>query len=93
MSEPDIITSSTSGDQQQNYQWVFSILDTSRVSTFFISILLIVYGSFRSLALEEENPDDPESDPDDSKDQTTGCALTNGIHFFSLVALRTFIKV
>ncbi len=31
-----------------------SIVDSSRVSTFFISILLIVYGSFRSLALEED---------------------------------------
>merc|ERR1719341_2805627 len=28
-------------------------MDSSRVSTFFISILLIVYGSFRSLAMEE----------------------------------------
>lgn len=37
-----------------SYQWAYSIMDSSRVSTFFISILLIVYGSFRSLALEEE---------------------------------------
>ena len=36
------------------YQWAYSIVDSSRVSTFFISILLIVYGSFRSLALEED---------------------------------------
>jgi len=36
------------------YQWAYSIVDSSRVSTFFISILLIVYGSFRSLALEQE---------------------------------------
>ena len=36
------------------YQWAYSIMDSSRVSTFFISILLIVYGSFRSLALEDE---------------------------------------
>ncbi|XP_071093005.1 signal peptide peptidase-like 3 isoform X1 [Haliotis cracherodii] len=33
----------------------FSIVDTSRLSTFVISILLIVYGSFRSLNLEKEN--------------------------------------
>ena len=38
----------------ENYQWAYSIMDSSRVSTFFISILLIVYGSFRSLALEED---------------------------------------
>ena len=34
--------------------YIFSVMDSSRVSTFFISILLIVYGSFRSLAMEEE---------------------------------------
>ena len=34
--------------------YIFSIMDSSRVSTFFISILLIVYGSFRSLAMEDE---------------------------------------
>merc|ERR1712142_1108002 len=30
------------------------MVDSSRVSTFFISILLIVYGSFRSLNMEQE---------------------------------------
>ena len=38
----------------ESFQWAYSIMDSSRVSTFFISILLIVYGSFRSLALEED---------------------------------------
>lgn len=33
----------------------FNIVDSSRLSTFVISILLIVYGSFRSLNLEREN--------------------------------------
>ena len=37
-----------------DHAWAYSIVDSSRVSTFFISILLIVYGSFRSLALEED---------------------------------------
>ncbi|KAF2354376.1 Peptidase A22B signal peptide peptidase [Trinorchestia longiramus] len=32
----------------------YSIVDSSRVSTFLISILLIVYGSFRSLNMEQE---------------------------------------
>ena len=32
----------------------YSIMDSSRVSTFLISILLIVYGSFRSLNMEQE---------------------------------------
>ncbi|XP_015795383.1 signal peptide peptidase-like 3 [Tetranychus urticae] len=37
-----------------NYQWVYSLVDSSRVSTFLISMLLIVYGSFRSLNMEQE---------------------------------------
>ncbi|PNF20881.1 Signal peptide peptidase-like 3 [Cryptotermes secundus] len=39
---------------QVDYQWAYSIMDSSRVSTFLISILLIVYGSFRSLNMEQE---------------------------------------
>ena len=46
---------SQSPTSMEAYQWAYSIVDSSRVSTFFISILLIVYGSFRSLALEEDN--------------------------------------
>ena len=38
----------------ESYTLAYSIMDSSRVSTFFISILLIVYGSFRSLSTEEE---------------------------------------
>merc|ERR1719336_3266700 len=37
----------------ESFTLAYSIMDSSRVSTFFISILLIVYGSFRSLAMEE----------------------------------------
>lgn len=50
------ITSSQSGSsqQQQQYQWMYSLVDSSRVSTFLISMLLIVYGSFRSLNMEQE---------------------------------------
>ena len=32
----------------------YTIMDSSRVSTYLISILLIVYGSFRSLNMEQE---------------------------------------
>ncbi|KAL1445291.1 hypothetical protein MTO96_045103, partial [Rhipicephalus appendiculatus] len=32
----------------------YSLVDSSRVSTFLISILLMVYGSFRSLNMEQE---------------------------------------
>lgn len=35
-------------------EWASSVVDSSRVSTFVISILLIVYGSFRSLNIEQE---------------------------------------
>lgn len=43
---------------QSQFQVVaYSIVDSSRVSTFLISILLIVYGSFRSLNLEQEQRD------------------------------------
>ncbi|ERL86615.1 hypothetical protein D910_04022 [Dendroctonus ponderosae] len=40
--------------QTVEYQWAYSIMDSSRVSTFVISMLLIVYGSFRSLNMEQE---------------------------------------
>ncbi|KAJ8970507.1 hypothetical protein NQ317_007872 [Molorchus minor] len=40
--------------QTIEYQWAYSIMDSSRVSTFLISMLLIVYGSFRSLNMEQE---------------------------------------
>lgn len=47
--------------------YIFSIMDSSRVSTFFISILLIVYGSFRSLAMEEEEKNNVDEDDEDDK--------------------------
>lgn len=56
------------------YQWAYSIVDSSRVSTFFISILLIVYGSFRSLALEEDKNLEDTKDKDES-----GKANSSGI--------------
>ncbi|KRT85148.1 Peptidase [Oryctes borbonicus] len=40
--------------QTVEYQWAYNIVDSSRVSTFLISMLLIVYGSFRSLNMEQE---------------------------------------
>jgi len=66
------------------YQWAYSIVDSSRVSTFFISILLIVYGSFRSLALEEdknlEDAKDKDSvDKDGNKDGGSKMSNSSGI--------------
>ncbi|KXJ83249.1 hypothetical protein RP20_CCG007586 [Aedes albopictus] len=41
--------------QQQGGEWSsYTIMDSSRVSTCLISMLLIVYGSFRSLNMEQE---------------------------------------
>lgn len=40
--------------QQQQFHWSHSVMDSSRVSTCLISMLLIVYGSFRSLNMEQE---------------------------------------
>ncbi|KAL3856194.1 hypothetical protein ACJMK2_010972 [Sinanodonta woodiana] len=45
-----------------------SVMDSSRLSTFVISILLIVYGSFRSLNLEQQNKE---------KEKENGYANTN----------------
>lgn len=43
------------GDSHGDYQWAYgTIMDSSRVSTCLISMLLIVYGSFRSLNMEQE---------------------------------------
>ncbi|XP_023337575.1 signal peptide peptidase-like 3 [Eurytemora carolleeae] len=41
------------GTTAETFHLAYSIMDSSRVSTFFISILLIVYGSFRSISMEE----------------------------------------
>lgn len=46
--------SASAGVEYHEYQWAYSIMDSSRVSTFLISMLLIVYGSFRSLNMEQE---------------------------------------
>lgn len=45
--------SGTQGEYRE-YHWAYSVMDSSRVSTCLISMLLIVYGSFRSLNMEQE---------------------------------------
>jgi hypothetical protein len=56
MSEGSADTASIGQDDiRAEYQWSsYSIMDSSRVSTCLISMLLIVYGSFRSLNMEQE---------------------------------------
>ena len=42
------------GGDYREIHWMSSVMDSSRVSTCLISMLLIVYGSFRSLNIEQE---------------------------------------
>jgi len=54
----------------------YSIVDSSRVSTFLISILLIVYGSFRSLNLEQE-AQGKQQEKDKDRSSLTGVPASN----------------
>lgn len=59
---------------EQGYSsWAYSLVDSSQVSTFLISILLIVYGSFRSLNMDCEN-----QEKDKDGNPTTTGAFNNG---------------
>lgn len=40
--------------EYREVHWTSNVMDSSRVSTCLISMLLIVYGSFRSLNIEQE---------------------------------------
>ena len=55
----------------ESYTLAYSIMDSSRVSTFFISILLIVYGSFRSLSMEDGNSEEGEEKEKKESNVTT----------------------
>ncbi|XP_025789389.1 signal peptide peptidase-like 3 [Puma concolor] len=56
----------------------YSLVDSSQVSTFLISILLIVYGSFRSLNMDFENQD-KEKDNSSSTGSFNGNSTNNSI--------------
>ncbi|KAH0516956.1 Signal peptide peptidase-like 3 [Microtus ochrogaster] len=58
--------------------WAYSLVDSSQVSTFLISILLIVYGSFRSLNMDFENQD-KEKDSSSSSGPFNGNSTNNSI--------------
>lgn len=60
------------GLEYHEYQWAYSIMDSSRVSTFLISMLLIVYGSFRSLNMEQEARERAERDRQHAGGSLTG---------------------
>lgn len=52
----------------KSFTLAYSIMDSSRVSTFFISILLIVYGSFRSLSMEDGTKGGEEGEEKEKKE-------------------------
>uniref|UniRef100_A0A8C3UHB5 Signal peptide peptidase like 3 n=1 Tax=Catharus ustulatus TaxID=91951 RepID=A0A8C3UHB5_CATUS len=56
----------------------YSLVDSSQVSTFLISILLIVYGSFRSLNMDFENQD-KEKDNSSATGSFNGNSTNNSI--------------
>lgn len=58
--------------EYHEYQWAYSIMDSSRVSTFLISMLLIVYGSFRSLNMEQEARERQEKERQQNASSLTG---------------------
>ncbi|RMC05975.1 hypothetical protein DUI87_17520 [Hirundo rustica rustica] len=59
-------------------KWAYSLVDSSQVSTFLISILLIVYGSFRSLNMDFENQD-KEKDNSSTTGSFNGNSTNNSI--------------
>ncbi|XP_026478446.1 signal peptide peptidase-like 3 isoform X1 [Ctenocephalides felis] len=61
------------------YQWAYSIMDSSRVSTFLISMLLIVYGSFRSLNMEQEARERQERERQNAMQIGSGGSITIGL--------------
>ncbi|KAI8513506.1 PREDICTED: signal peptide peptidase-like 3 isoform X1 [Branchiostoma belcheri] len=71
-----------------NYDWAYSLVDSSRVSTFLISILLIVYGSFRSLNMDQEENQEKDQDSLLST-STTPANKQNENGLFSLTGVQT----
>ncbi|KAK2705590.1 hypothetical protein QYM36_015844 [Artemia franciscana] len=61
-----------------------SLIDSSRVSTFLISILLIVYGSFRSLNLEQEAKEKQNQSGKDGKPVAENIQTLDGIQALCL---------
>lgn len=57
-------------EEEEDPQWIYMFADTSRVLTIVISILLIVYGSFRALGLDKaySNSEDPEDEQSNQND-------------------------
>lgn len=89
-SEKGIMSSVHQNSGSPEASYVFSVMDTSRVSTFFISILLIVYGSFRSLAMEEEQDEDDEDKRVQTLDSWQALCLPLGASISLLVMFFFF---
>ncbi|XP_071945407.1 signal peptide peptidase-like 3 [Antedon mediterranea] len=59
-----------------DYDWAYSLVDSSRVSTFLISMLLIVYGSFRSLNMDLDEKD-RKSEENEATGQSANVTINN----------------
>ncbi|XP_045441329.1 signal peptide peptidase-like 3 isoform X5 [Pipistrellus kuhlii] len=77
---------------EQTYSWAYSLVDSSQVSTFLISILLIVYGSFRSLNMDFENQD-KEKDSNSSSGSFSGNSSNNTLAMGLCVAMIAFVRL
>ena len=89
----------------ESVNMAYNIMDSSRVSTFFISILLIVYGSFRSLSMENTkgNEEDAEIEKKESNVTTIdslhamclplGASLSLLIMFFFFDSMQLLFAV
>ncbi|XP_043925754.1 signal peptide peptidase-like 3 [Protopterus annectens] len=64
---------------EATYSWAYSLVDSSQVSTFLISILLIVYGSFRSLNMDFENQDKEKDGTSSTNGNFNGNTSSNSI--------------
>ncbi|XP_013984025.2 signal peptide peptidase-like 3 isoform X1 [Salmo salar] len=71
---------------EQGYSsWAYSLVDSSQVSTFLISILLIVYGSFRSLNMDCENQEkDKDGNPVPNGTFNNGNTNNSESHIFGI---------
>lgn len=54
--------------EDSNYKWLLMAVDSSRVATILVSIILIIYGSFRSLHLEASKQSESTGSEDNEGD-------------------------
>ncbi|EDO32795.1 predicted protein [Nematostella vectensis] len=57
-------------EQETGHQWFYLLLDSSRILTIVISILLIIYGSFRALGIDSACKNQADADDDSGQGGT-----------------------